>query len=554
MFCSKIIEKVNTDLVKCLMDAGIIDIAFVNELKNLEAEALNENLIATLQKITHGEKLLDAIGMKVLMENILADSKGLDFIGHNFAASNALIPILLDDKNCVVAVADPFDVELMDTISRRLKITTVFKLTSFQRVKNFWESIGPKQGTNGKENVVLSLTDAGELESIPVDKFFDNLLKLSISERASDIHLECCSDGMHIRIRVDGKLHTVNSVDKVFAQAIIAKIKFKADAKIDEVHLPQDRRICVKIFDKNYDLRISILPTIYGENVAIRIFDQEDNDFNLNNVGLGQEQFALMEPIINGKNGLILLCGPTGCGKTTTLYTILKKISSQDRKVVTIEDPIEYRLDGISQVPVNDEIGLSFASILRSVLRQSPNVIMVGEIRDHETAELVIQATLTGHLVLSTIHCNDAMRAITRLLDLGISEFLIKSCLRGSISQRLMRKPCPSCMTLRKLSDTEKVLFPQLADSIKMVPEVHGCENCSRRGYRGRIAIFDFLVKKSLTNNLSTINREIVFDDFLHADSFSENILRLLKDHAIMFEDVIPLLVNDVRKLKHVKF
>jgi type IV pilus assembly protein PilB len=548
------IEKVNVDLVTCLVDAGIIDVASVGGLKSLDAEALNENLIATLQKITHGEELFDAIGMEVLGENVPTDGNGLDFIGRNFAASNALIPLLLDDKNCVVAVADPFNVELMDTIARRLKIPIAFKLTSFRRVRKFWETIDAGQRTGGKENVASSSTDSGDLESVSVDKFFDNLLKMSISERASDIHLEHCRDGMRIRIRVDGKLHTINNVDKILAQTLVAKIKFRADAKIDEVHLPQDRRICLKIFDKNYDLRISILPTLCGENIAIRIFDQEDNDFDLNSIGLNREQSALMESIINGKSGLVLLCGPTGCGKTTTLYTILKKISSRDRKVITIEDPIEYRLDGISQVPVNDEIGLSFASILRSVLRQSPNVIMVGEIRDHETAELVIQATLTGHLVFSTIHCNGAMGAITRLLDLGISEFLIKSCLRGSISQKLMRKPCQSCMTLRELSDDEKILFPRLADSIKMVPKVHGCENCSRRGYGGRIAIFDFLVKKSLATNLSTVNREIIFDDFLHADSFFENILRSLKDHAIMFEDVSPQLIYDGRKLGHVKF
>ncbi|MDR1457708.1 MAG: GspE/PulE family protein [Puniceicoccales bacterium] len=554
MFCSQIIEKVNADLVTCFVDAGIIDAASVSGLKNLEAGVLNENLIAILGKVTHGEKLFDAIGMEVLAENIPTDGNGLDFIGRNFAASNALIPILLDDKNCVVAVADPFNVELMDTIARRLKIPITFKLTSFQRVKKFWGTINAGQRIIGRENVASASTDTGELESVLVDKFFDNLLKISISERASDIHLEHCRDGMCIRIRVDGKLYTINNVDKILAQTLVAKIKFRADAKIDEVHLPQDRRIRLGIFDKNYDLRISILPTIYGENVAIRIFDQEDNDFDLNSIGLNQGQSALMESIISGKSGLVLLCGPTGCGKTTTLYTILKKISSQDRKVITIEDPIEYRLDGISQVPVNDEIGLSFASILRSVLRQSPNVIMVGEIRDHETAELVIQAALTGHLVFSTIHCNDAMGAITRLLDLGISEFLIKSCLRGSISQKLMRKPCQSCMTLRELSDGEKVLFPRLADFIKMVPKVHGCENCSRRGYRGRIAIFDFLVKKSLATNLSTIGQGTILDDFLHADSFSESILRLLKDHAIVFEDVSPQLINNGRKLDHVKF
>ncbi|MDR1173628.1 MAG: hypothetical protein LBK24_02440, partial [Puniceicoccales bacterium] len=228
MFCSKIIEKVNTDLVKCLVDTGVIDVAFANGLKILGAEALNEALIAALQKTPHRRKLFDAIGMEVLMENIPTNGHGLDFIGHNFAASNALIPILLNDKNCIVAVADPFNVELMDTISLRSKVPILFKLTSFQRIKKFWESISPKPKTNGQENMAPALTDTSELESIPVDKFFDNLLEMSISERASDIHLEHCRGGMRIRIRVDGKLHIVNSVDKILAQAIIARIKFKA--------------------------------------------------------------------------------------------------------------------------------------------------------------------------------------------------------------------------------------------------------------------------------------------------------------------------------------
>ncbi|MDR1890985.1 MAG: GspE/PulE family protein [Puniceicoccales bacterium] len=548
-------EKVNADLIRYLVDAGIADFAFANGLKNLEAETLNENLMATLRKMSDEGKIFDAIGMEVLTENISSDDgNALNFIGHNFAINNALVPISLDNKECVIAVADPFNVELMDTISNRFKIPITFKLTSFKTVREFWERMAPGNVTKVKEDMSSPSAGPSELESVLLDKFFDNLLKGAISERASDIHLENCKNGMRIRTRVDGKLHTINMVDKTFAQAAIAKIKFKADAKIDEAHLPQDKRMRVKIFSKHYDLRISILPTVYGENIAIRIFDQEDNDFDLRSIGLSKEQSILMESIINAKNGLILLCGPTGCGKTTTLYTILKKISSRDRKVITIEEPIEYRLDGISQVPVNDEIGLSFASILRSVLRQSPNVIMVGEIRDHETAELVIQATLTGHLVLSTVHCNDAMGAITRLLDLGISEFLIKSCLRGAISQRLVRKPCQSCMTLRKLSDYEKVLFPRLADSIKMVPKGHGCENCFQRGYRGRIAIFDFLIKKSLAEHTSVANKEVVCDDFSHADSFSENIFRLLKDRTIFFEDISQLLLYDIRNSGHAKF
>jgi type II secretory ATPase GspE/PulE/Tfp pilus assembly ATPase PilB-like protein len=215
-----------------------------------------------------------------------------------------------------------------------------------------------------------SLAGPGKLESVLLDKFFDNLRKWAISERASDVHLENCKSGMRIKIRVNGKLHTINMVDKTFARTAIAKMKYKADAKIDETHLPQHKKMRGEIIGKRYVVRISLLPTIYGENIAIGTFDQEDKDFELQSIGLSKEQNILIESIINANYELILLCGPTKCDKTTTRYTILQKISSRDRKVIAIEDPIQSRLDGVSPVPVNNEIGLSFTSILHFILRE----------------------------------------------------------------------------------------------------------------------------------------------------------------------------------------
>jgi type IV pilus assembly protein PilB len=376
-----------------------------------------------------------------------------------------------------------------------------------------------------------------------IDTYFDELLKNAIAHRASDVHLENIREGMRIRMRVDGRLQMVKSMDKILANAMVAKIKIDSGAKVDEVRLPQDRRIMAKISGKRYDLRLSILPTIYGENIAIRIFDQE-SDLDLGGIGFDDEQLQLLLPMINCKNGLVLISGPTGCGKTTTLYAILKKISSKEKKVITIEDPVEYRLDGINQVAVNEEIGMSFSSILRSVLRQSPNVIMVGEIRDGTTAELAIQAALTGHLVFSTVHCGNAMGSITRLLDFKISPHLIKTCLRGAISQKLVRKPCEKCATTREPTDREIALFDGLS-GVK-IPKLCGCEHCSNRGYRGRTAVFDFMVHRSFIkeNLASNYSCDAPVGEFCHAIGFGENARKLLAGRRAVFDDICPLLLE----------
>jgi type IV pilus assembly protein PilB len=543
IFSEAAMEVVNADLAKCLLDSNVIGAELFDELRNLSPEEANSALLKFLRSFPDEKKISSTLGMGILKEDLSKSQEAIDLIGEKFAMVDGIVPLAIDGSTLIIAVTDPFNVKLMDALSSKLSLPLCFKLVPFKQVKEFWRKILP-----GKDTSVSELTDTfhfanEESELLLLDRFFENLMEKAIGERASDIHLENTREGMRLRARVDGKLHTIETVDRVLAQAIIAKIKIKSDAKMDEMRLPQDRRICAEVFGKSYDLRLSILPTIYGENIAIRIFAQEENDFTLESIVSFPEQKQYIKSMANAKNGLVLLCGPTGCGKTTTLYTILKEISSPEKKVVTIEDPIEYRLDGINQVPVNDEIGLSFASILRSVLRQSPNVIMVGEIRDRETAELAIQAALTGHLVFSTLHCGDSAGSITRLIDFKISEHLIKSCLRGAISQKLLRKPCESCMTLRKLSERERSPLAKSLEVVQTVPELHGCERCSHRGYAGRVAAFDLLINKNLTAAHGMEEASVVFDDFIHCETFGQSAVKLLKNSGVIFEDIRQMLL-----------
>jgi type II secretory ATPase GspE/PulE/Tfp pilus assembly ATPase PilB-like protein len=549
MLYEKLIKKVNCDLINCLLDSEIIGLKFANELKKLGEEETNFRLVKILANFDDSEKTLNAVGMEILESDILSrNMNAISFVGEKFSVNNTIIPVEISNDHLIIVTADPFDTGLMDSLRHRFSCRITFKLTYFRRILDFWgKTSRTRLVTSGPNDANFTDVAARSVEPISLEGFFENLLEEAVRERASDIHLENFRDEMRLRIRVDGRLHVVKTVNKVLAKAVVAKIKIRSRAKVDEIRLPQDRRVRVKICEKNYDLRVSILPTIHGENIAIRIFDQGDNDFCLDSIGLFPEQRQLLNAMIGTKNGLILLCGPTGCGKTTTLYTILKKISSPEKKVVTIEDPIEYRLDGINQVPVNDEIGLSFASILRSVLRQSPNVIMVGEIRDWETAELAIQAALTGHLVFSTVHCSDSVGSIRRLLDFKISEHLIKSCLRGAISQKLLRRPCKSCMSLRKASTGETALLRKFRkeEMAAKIPELHGCEKCSQRGYSGRIAAFDFLISEELIADIPTFTAKkcVIFDDFVHAETFVDSATRLLEGHEVVFEDVCTTLL-----------
>ncbi len=351
----------------------------------------------------------------------------------------------------------------------------------------------------------MDLASAGSDEDVgraqmedeaPIIRVVNVVIQQAIKDRASDIHIEPDRRGVRIRYRIDGVLHEVMRVPKYVHAPLVSRIKIMGDMNIAERRLPQDGRIHIRHEGKDFDLRVSSLPTVFGEKVVMRILDQSSVLIGLNKLGMFAETQAQLESIMVQPNGMILSTGPTGSGKTTTQYSILNKINSVERNILTIEDPVEYQLPGLSQVHVNRKAGLTFASAMRSFLRQDPDIIMVGEIRDLETAETAVQASLTGHLVLSTLHTNDAPSAITRLMDMGVEPFLIASSIIGILAQRLGRRICPNCKEPYKppaealhrvgfnVEDMENVVFYR----------GRGCEQCRHTGYRGRQGIFEMMI------------------------------------------------------------
>jgi general secretion pathway protein E len=314
-------------------------------------------------------------------------------------------------------------------------------------------------------------------------------LQQAVKERASDIHIEPYEKELEVRLRVDGILHRVLSPPKIIQDALISRVKIMANLDIAEKRLPQDGRIRLLVGGRDVDIRVSIIPTSFGERAVLRLLDRKQGVLGLWEVGLSQEDVKRLEELLQRTNGILLVTGPTGSGKSTTLYAALNRIHTEEKNIITVEDPVEYQLKGIGQMHVNPKIGLTFASGLRSILRQDPDVIMVGEIRDFETAEIAIQASLTGHLVLSTLHTNDAPSALTRLIDMGVEPFLVASSLIGALAQRLVRVICPHCKESYKPTPEEARYL-----SSSVLYRGRGCEKCGDKGYLGRTGIFELLL------------------------------------------------------------
>lgn len=340
----------------------------------------------------------------------------------------------------------------------------------------------------------------------PAILFVNGLLLKAIKNNASDIHIEPYEKSVIVRIRVDGRLVTLEELNHNFYQSVLSRIKVIANMNVAEKRIPQDSRFRIKISQREIDIRVSTIPSLFGERIVLRILDQSKNNIELEDLGLSQEDYQNVLDILSKPYGIILMTGPTGSGKTTSLYAFLKKLKMPIRNIITIEDPVEYQIDGISQIQVNPRVGLSFASGLRSILRQDPDIIMIGEIRDKETAEIAIQAALTGHLVLSTLHTQNALSSITRLFDIGIEPFLISSSVEGVMAQRLVRKVCPHCKTPYKPSPVELDELGLKGDYTfyKGV----GCDDCMGSGYKGRIGLFEIIniddnIKSLITQNPS---------------------------------------------------
>jgi len=429
----------------------------------------------------------------------------LDGLNLKFLKHAKVLPLAQTNGTLTVAMSDPADYYTIQGLQLATGLQVEPRLARERDVLEALETIyggGAAAGGTAEEPADAEIEYFGDDEEdvdhlrdlaseAPVIRFVNLLISRAVEQRASDIHIEPFENELKVRYRIDGVLHDVEAPARRLQAAIVSRIKIMAKLNIAERRLPQDGRIKLRLMGREIDLRVSTLPTLYGESVVLRILDRSSIVVNLESLGFPEDTLTQFNRLITKPYGMILVTGPTGSGKTTTLYGALDKINSPDKKIITIEDPVEYQLFGVNQIHVKPQIGLTFANGLRSIVRQDPDVIMVGEIRDAETAEIAIQAALTGHLVFSTLHTNDAAGAVSRLLEMGVEDYLLASSLLGVLAQRLVRRMCTKCR--RPAEMAAEVLRDIGGDGGTQVFEGEGCEDCAQTGYRGRLGIFELL-------------------------------------------------------------
>ena len=523
-------EKTKKSLGEQLVEKGLLQPI---QLEKAEKEALKagEPLRKVLLKLgfvsedvlmTH---LADELNIPFIsLSNFIIMPEVVSLVPEVLARKYTLIPIFRVGDSISVAMADPLNIFATDELKLKTKLDIETCLAPEEEIKNAINQYYSVSDDMGKmmqslENEIGNVaaeaaggeTEVKKLESLveeaPVIKLVNMLFLEAARQGASDIHIEPEETFLRVRYRVDGILHEVSTIPRKLQPAVISRIKILSSMDIAERRIPQDGRIQVRIGPKQIDMRVSTVPTVYGENVVIRLLDTSQMTVRLSDLGLAPENIEIYGKLIRFPYGIILITGPTGSGKTTTLYASLNQINDVGKNIITIEDPVEYRLPMIRQIQVNNKVELTFASGLRSILRQDPDVVMVGEMRDEETARIAIQAALTGHLVFSTVHTNDAASAVTRLIDMGIEPFLITSSVIGLVAQRLIRRLCKECKAPYKASKAElETLGIKDANAEITLYNPVGCEHCRKMGFKGRIAIHEVLVPDNEVRRL-TIQR-----------------------------------------------
>ncbi len=439
---------------------------------------------------------------------MIPEAEGLS---NRFLRQFKIVPVGMDDSQLVLAMADPLDFETVAAVANftglRVKTVLAAEQEILDAVDRYYGE-AEKTGNGFDDDRGQANEDLEQLRDMaseaPVIRLVNTMIALAVEKRASDIHLEPFEKEFRIRYRVDGVLYPQEPPPRELRAAVISRVKLMAKLNIAERRLPQDGRIKVKTIGREVDLRVSTLPTLYGESVVMRLLDRSAGDFyDLRSLGFDQRMLDRMEYYTSLPHGIFMVTGPTGSGKSTTLYSALKRINQTDKKIITIEDPVEYQMDGINQIHVNPQIGLTFAAGLRHIVRQDPDVIMVGEIRDRETADIAIRSALTGHFVFSTLHTNDAPSAITRLTDMGVENYLITSSVVSVLAQRLVRKICSGCKApaeVRMAPDGESV----------QTYRGTGCETCFGSGYQGRVGIFELMELNDEIRRLIMRNEDAV--------------------------------------------
>lgn len=496
-----------------LFEQGVVNEKQINEAlkKREKGEKIGEALIrfgycTDAQIVDAMEKSLDI--KRVNLQLLFIDESVLKLIDEEFVTKAKIMPINIHGRRIVIATNDPLDFPTIENVRLRtgMNVETVLATKSdidmaISRYYGFSKTLKSlgieiKEEKKSDEKFYEELLTHSEVDvnESPIIQLVNQILLTAVKSDASDIHIDPTDIEFKIRYRVDGVLSTEKVLPKVILPKLISRIKVMAHMDITDTRTPQDGRIKTIIEGRPIDLRISTLPTVRGEKAVMRVLDLSRDNKGISRLGFTDKETVVFTKLISRPNGIVLVSGPTGSGKTTTLYASLDQLNRDDINIITVEDPVEIELEGVNQVNINPDINFTFANALRSILRQDPNIIMIGEIRDAETAEIAVKASLTGHLVLSTIHTNSAVKTLTRLVDMGIDAFLVASSLSGVVAQRLIRVVCPHCSVSEPLSLDEKELFEKNGiTDVKTAKRARGCDVCNGKGYKGRTAIFEML-------------------------------------------------------------
>jgi type IV pilus assembly protein PilB len=441
---------------------------------------------------------------RVYIDEVSVDLDAVKSIPENLASRYNLIPVGYENNTIKVVMSDPLNIFAVDDVkiasgyevdiliaSNEEISRAIDKYYSSQFVQKAADDLSKAQGVKAVEEEENKEID--DIRNAPAVRLADSIIKNAVKARASDIHIEPFEKYIKIRFRVDGELQEILKSPKETAAALVTRIKIMANLNIAEKRLPQDGRILTNVDGKDFDLRLSVLPTVHGEKIVIRVLNRGSFLISKQDLGIVDDDLEKLERIVKSPYGILLVTGPTGSGKSTTLYTMLNDLNNSNTNIITVEDPVEYLMEGINQVSVNPKAGLTFASGLRSILRQDPDIVMIGEIRDSETAEIAVRAAITGHLVLSTIHTNDAASAVIRLTDMGIEPYLVSTSIAGVISQRLVRKICPYCRKAHEATDYEKRLLGEDYSKNITIYKGRGCALCNNSGYIGRQGVYEIM-------------------------------------------------------------
>ncbi len=525
----------------------------LGELLLTKFKAITESdLIKALAEQFEIEYITNLTGMKLDIELIQKFPK-------TFSRRFGIIPI--DKTNGLVrlGIIDPTNIEAVNDAERFLDMPVVPVLVTqrdvvnavniyYDRIDVSTEDMVDELEDTNLDHVAQELNEPQDLldatDEAPIIRLINSLMFEAVKKRASDIHIEPFEKELSVRYRIDGILYEIIKPPKRFQSSITSRIKVMAGMNIAEKRLPQDGRIRIKIAGKDVDIRTSIIPTSFGERVVMRLLDRSSVLIGLNNIGLVDEKLKLINQLIKRSNGIVLVTGPTGSGKTTTLYSVLSVLNSPEVNILTIEDPVEYQIKGIGQIQVNSKIDLTFANGLRSILRQDPDIVLVGEIRDKETAEIAVQASLTGHLVFSTLHTNDSAGSITRLIDMGIEPFLVSSSVVAIIAQRLVRTICPVCKISYRPDDEELMEIGITRDLLHddRIYKGKGCVNCVNTGYKGRSGIYEILIIDDEIRSM--ITRSVDSSMIKHA--------AIKKGMTTLKEDGIKKVINGTTTIKEI--